>query len=215
DAADPKYTKDLRDKMMSLTEEYDVNYWKLDGFLFGDFSQDYITRFFDTWLDIFDDLREHEEDIFLNMTTGSNNSSWLLPYVNSIWLNIGSYAGYVGTGSDRDQMLTYVDDKYYERFQEMESQMPLRFIYNHEPIHGIHVKETAGRDYEQTDEEWRKYLFMSLLRGTGFVEVYYSPSLFDDAQWTINADALTWAEDNFDALSNTEMFGGSPREGDV
>src|SRR5699024_9263875 len=39
--------------------------------------------------------------------------------------------------------------------------------------------------------------------------------LFDDAQWTINADALTWAEDNFDALSNTEMFGGSPREGDV
>src|SRR5699024_8109543 len=139
DAADHKYTKDLRDKMMSLTEEYDVNYWKLDGFLFGDFSQDYITRFFDTWLDIFDDLREHEEDIFLNMTTGSNNSPWLLPYVNSIWLNIGSDAGYVGTGSDRDQMLTYVDDKYYERFQEMESQMPLRFIYNHEPIHGIHV----------------------------------------------------------------------------
>lgn len=215
DAADPGYTSKLKERMMGLTEVYDVNYWKLDGFLFGDFSQDYITRFFDTWIDIFQDLREHDKETFLNMTTGSNNSPWLLPYVNSIWLNIGTDAGYRGTGSDRDQMLTYVDDKYYERFKVMQSQMPLRFIYNHEPVHGIHVKNPAGRDYTQTNEEWRKYLFMSLLRGSGFVELYYSPSLFDDAQWTINADALTWTEENFDALSNVEMFGGNPVAGDV
>ncbi|MEC0089690.1 discoidin domain-containing protein [Paenibacillus macquariensis] len=219
DVTGPKYTQALKQRMMDLTEEYDINYWKLDGFVLVDnevTSQPaYFTRFWDTWIDIFQDLREDEKDIFLNITTGSNNSPWLLPYVNSVWLNIGTDAGYRGTGSDRDQMLTYVDYKYYTRFKVEQSQMPLRYIYNHEPIHGIYVKNPAGRDYTQTLEEFRKYLFMCLVRGTGFVEVYYSPSLFDDAQWKVNAEVLTWAEENFDALSNADMIGGNPLAGDV
>ncbi|WP_162848459.1 discoidin domain-containing protein [Paenibacillus nanensis] len=219
DVTGPKYTQALKERMMALTDEFDIQYWKLDGFVMVDNAvtsePSYFTRFWDTWIDIFKDLREHEKEIFLNITTGSNNSPWLLPYVNSIWLNIGTDAGYRGTGSDRDQMLTYVDDKYYTRFKVQQSQMPLRFIYNHEPVHGIYVKNPAGRDYTQTLEEFRKYLFMCLVRGTGFVEVYYSPSRFDDAQWTVNADALKWAENNFDALSQTDMIGGSPIAGDV
>ena len=52
-------------------------------------------------------------------------------------------------------------------------------------------------------------------RGTAFWEYYYSPSMFDDEKWQVNAEAANWIEDNFDILQKSKMFGGNPENGDI
>lgn len=53
------------------------------------------------------------------------------------------------------------------------------------------------------------------MRGTGFVEVYFSPSMFDDKRWAIASETLAWAEENFSVLRNAEFFGDNPTDGGV
>ena len=54
-----------------------------------------------------------------------------------------------------------------------------------------------------------------MMRGTGFVELYFTPAMFDDKRWKIAADVLKWAEDNFDILKNSRFFGDSPEKCNV
>ena len=44
------------------------------------------------------------------------------------------------------------------------------------------------------------------MRGTAFWELYYSPSIMDDAKWQVTADALDFAESNHEVLKNAKLF---------
>ena len=59
---------------------------------------------------------------------------------------------------------------------------------------------------------FREFLFANAVRGTAFWELYYSPSLMNDAKWKVTADALAWAEENHEVLKNAKLFGNQPRE---
>ena len=60
---------------------------------------------------------------------------------------------------------------------------------------------------------FREFLFANAVRGTAFWELYYSPSIMDDAKWKVTADALAWAEENHEVLKNAKLFGNQPRNG--
>lgn len=161
----------------------------------------------EAWTDLFDAVRANNPNIFINATCYVNLSPWLLQWVNTIWVQDSGDTGQLGTGERHEQKIYYRDQVYYQLYKQNQIQFPLKNIYNHDPIYGVSDGSSA------TTEVFREYLFANAVRGTAFWELYYSPSLMDDAKWKVTADVLTWAEDNHEILKNAKLFGNKPSEG--
>ena len=54
-----------------------------------------------------------------------------------------------------------------------------------------------------------------MMRGTGFVELYFSPQMFDKQRYAAATQVLQWAEENFDTIRHSVFFGDAPEEGGV
>lgn len=229
----PKYINALIDRMIEFMRAYNVNYFKLDGFSAqacrsnkhghpaGGKEQKgvyYYTFLWEQWLAGFERLRAVNPDVYLNLTSYSHCSPWFLKWVDAVWINNSADMYYEGDGSNLDQCLNYRDGRYYDYYIVRQQQFPASCIYNHEPCYGKKnynppLPAKSHKTVYYTDEEFTKYLLMCMMRGTGFVELYYSPSMFDDQKWEINARILQWAEANFHILRHSEYFGGVPKDG--
>lgn len=111
-------------------------------------------------------------------------------------------------GGDRTAELVYRDGVYYRLFAEKNdnTQFPIHSLFNHEP-----KKTTFGED----PETFRRYLFLNLSRGTGFVELYLKTHELAPADWDVLAEGLKWVHQAFPAFSRARMIGGDPKKGDV
>ncbi|MFT7632210.1 MAG: hypothetical protein ACI87E_003260, partial [Mariniblastus sp.] len=239
--AGPKYMTLLEDRMVELTRS-GVNYFKLDG-LFGhlnlrnfelhgdkygipympqlglDGIQDgdaklndekydelklyYLVAGTERLMRTFSKMAEVDPDVYVVISNGAYLSSWWLMYVDSIWMiNAGDAAG----GSNRTGELVYRDGRYYEIWQTENTQFPQHAIFNHEP-----KKRKTG----ETKEVFRKYLYMNLSRGTGFIELYITPAVLKDYDWDVISEGLHWAQDVFPTFKRSRMHGGSPTDGQV
>lgn len=230
---DPKYIADLTDKMAEFMRKYNVTYFKIDGFsarackgkrhghpVGGYQNLYYYTYVWEQWLKGFEKLRKVNPDVFLNVTSYSNCSPWLLKQADAVWLNNAADMYYEGEGGDLDQCLNYRDGRYCDFYQVRQLQFPTAYIYNHEPCYGNRnynppLPNPRHKTVVYTDAEFEKYLYMCMMRGTGFIELYYSPSMFNDKKWDINAKVLTWAEKNFNIINKAVYFGGYPKNGEV
>lgn len=229
----PKYIDALIDRMIGFMKDYNVNYFKLDGFSAqackskkhghpaGGKEQKgvyYYNFLWEQWLAGFERLRTVNPDVYLNLTSYSHCSPWFLKWVDAVWLNNSADMYYEGDGSNLDQCLNYRDGRYYDYYVVRQQQFPASCIYNHEPCYGKRnynppLPAKSHKTVYYTDEEFTKYLLMCMMRGTGFIELYYSPSMFDNQKWEINAQILRWAEANFHILRHSEYFGGVPKDG--
>lgn len=228
------YIKNIYDLFIDFMDTYDVNYWKLDGFLLkacpskehghmtGGFMDMYqYTEMWEDWIDIFRKMHLHREsqgkDLWINQTSYCNASPWFLQWADSLWIQNSNDIGYMETAkngeklSDRDfnRVLSYRDDRYYDFSVTRDYQFPHEYIYNHDPIYG----NTAKIKIE--DDEYRQYMFMMATRGTAFWELYYSYNLFNDVKWQINADALRFIRNEYDILKTSRYIGGTPAQAQV
>ena len=235
--AGPKYMKLLEDRMVELTRR-GVAYFKLDG-LFGhlnlrnfelhgerygiphmpqlgleglksgdaklnDARYDelkiyYLTAGAERLMRIFSKMAETNPEVYIVISNGAWLSPWWLMHVDSVWMiNAGDAAG----GSSRTQELVYRDGKYHEIWRRENTQFPMHAIFNHEP-----KKTKTG----ETKDVFRKYLYMNLSRGTGFIELYIRPALLKGHDWDVIAEGLLWAEEVFPTFKRSRMHGGSPR----
>ncbi len=197
--AGEKYMQALEDRMVELARQ-GVTYFKLDG-LFGhlnvrDFdlqgaahglpgmpqldlegfrSDDarlnhakydelkiyYLTAGTERLIRLFDKVAEARPDIYMVISNGAWLSPWWLMHIDSVWMiNAGDAAG----GSSRTEELVYRDGVYYEIWSREHTQYPMNSIFNHEP-----KKTRTG----EAADVFRKYLYMHLSRGTGFIEFVY------------------------------------------
>lgn len=233
--SDARYLNKLgQDIFLGYQDKFDINYWKLDGMLLNPSTQAgehhvigspfyTISETYERWTDIFEDMRaernEEGQGLWLNMTSYANPSPWHVQWVNSVWMQNTGDSGfnYNFGATDQEAMLTYRDGDYYDFFNENQWQLPNKYFYNHDPVYAKTAHSAPGGKHpiKYTDEELREHLYMLGTRGTAFWEYYYSPSMFDDDKWDINAEAANWIEDNFDILQKSKMFGGDPEKGDV
>ena len=236
--AGPKYMGKLENRMVELTK-LGINYFKLDG-LFGhlnlrnfdfngarygltilpppglngvadgdarlnDSTYDpwkiyYLTAGTERLIQIFNNMAEADPNVYIVISNGAYLSPWWLMYVDSIWMiNAGDAAG----GSSRTQELTYRDGVYYELWEREQTQFPLCALFNHEP-----KKRKTG----EPEDTFRRYLFMSLSRGTGFIELYLKTHVLSDSDWDVLAEGLKWAYRVFPTFKHVRMVGGDPRE---
>jgi hypothetical protein len=234
--AGPKYTKLLEDRMVELAG-LGVSYFKLDG-LFGhlntrnfdlhgdkygiphmpqlkldrlksgdaklnDAKYDELKTYYlvagtERLMRIFSKMSQANREVYIVISNGAYLSSWWLMYIDSLWMiNAGDAAG----GSNRTQELVYRDGRYYEIWNKENTQFPMHAIFNHEP-----KKRRTG----ETKEVFRKYLYMNMSRGTGFIELYIRPAVLKDYDWDVLAEGLQWAHDVFPTFKRSRMHGGNP-----
>lgn len=228
------YIKNITDYYLECDRKFDINYWKLDGFLLkpcpskkhghmtGGYNEMYqYTEMWENWIDIFRKLRITREsagkDLWINQTSYCNASPWFLQWSESLWIQNSGDIGFVDktpTGTslgkkDVDKVLTYRDGRYYDFSVARDYQFPHEYIYNHDPIYGNTAK------ISMTDEEYRVYMFVLATRGTAFWELYYSYNMFNEAKWRINADALRFVRNEYDILKKSQFIGGKPEKGNV
>lgn len=232
--ADTKYIKNISDYFIDMMNRYDVNYWKLDGFLLkacpskkhghitGGFNGMYeYTEMWENWINIFRKMRIHREtngkDLWINQTSYCNASPFFLQWSDSLWIQNSNDVGFLEKTkngeklltADVDRLLSYRDSKYYDFFIRRKYQFPPEYLYNHDPIYGNTAKVSM------TDSEYRKYLFMMCARGNFFWELYYSYNMLSAGKWRINADVFRFIKNNAELLKNSVFIGSDPAEGRV
>jgi len=185
----------------------------LDGFASGDARLNdpkydelkiyYLTVGAERLIQIFKKQAEINPDVFLLISNGAWLSPWWLMHVDAVWMiNAGDAAG----GSTRTAELAYRDGCYYEIWRQQNTQYPLCSVFNHEP---------KKLNSQESKETFRNYLYMSLSRGTGFVELYIKPDKLAAYDWDVLAEGLQWAYEVFPAFQRARMHGGSPKSGEV
>lgn len=232
--ADHRYQENVLAVFSDYMERFDINYWKLDGFLLrscpskehghptGGYEDMYcFSDHWENWIRIFKTLHAEREAsgklLWINQTSFCNLSPWYLQFTESLWMQNSNDIGFIDKtkdgeemhGRDFDKALTYRDARYFDMLRTRENQVPLSNIYNHDPIFGSFAK------VQMTDEDFRNFLYMCAARGTAFWELYYSYSLMNDAKWRINADVLRFIKENFHILRNAKLVGESPDTGAV
>jgi hypothetical protein len=237
--AGPRYMQALEDRLVVLTRG-GVNCFKLDG-LFGhlnvrDFDLNggrygvaampelagfspsdprlndsrydeakiyYLTAGTERLIQIFQKLGKIDPNIYILISNGAYLSPWWLMSVDAVWM---INAGDAAEGSERGPQLVYRDQRYYDIWRTRNIQFPMCSVFNHEP------KKIAA---DESPDAFRKYLFMDLSRGTGFVELYLKPSRLQSADWDVLSEGLHWAREMFPAFSRVRMHGGDPKAGAV
>lgn len=228
DVGSKTYLGNLEKWFLDYQERFDIEYWKLDGFAVrpntdaendhmvgGEHNMYYTSELWENWIDLFEAMRAERtakgQELFLNLTCYINPSPWWLQWANTIWLQDSGDIGFLDEfgGTQSDQIMSYRDNVYFNIFKKNDLQFPLKNVYNHDPIYGV----SAGIQF--TDDDFRNQLMINATRGTAFWELYFSPSIMDDAKWRITADVLDWAENNAKTLEKAKLFGERPDAGGV
>lgn len=230
----PTYIRNVKNYFLDSMKKFDINYWKLDGFLLtacpnkhhghicGGFNGMYqYTEMWENWIDVFRKIRLAREsagkDLWINQTSYCNASPWFLQWADSLWIQNSNDVGMLEKTDkgellgeqDADKLLSYRDERYYDFSVKREYQFPFEYIYNHDPIYGNTAK------ISMSDVDYRKYMLMMATRGNAFWELYYSYNMFNKAKWRINADALRFVRNNFHILKTSRFIGSAPSTGGV
>ena len=237
--ANTPYMDDLERRMTELTK-LGVTYFKLDG-LFGhlndrEFDLDglrngvpvmpqlgtkgiegadprlnpakydeakiyYLTVGAERLMKLFKHMAEVNPEVYIVISNGAWLSPWWLTSIDSVWMiNAGDAAG----GADRTGELVYRDSVYHDIWVKENTIFPMNALFNHEPKK---VRST------ETKETFRKYLYMNMSRGTGFIELYLKTPKLKDYDWDVLAEGLKWAEMVFPTFERSRMHGQDPKKG--
>ncbi len=240
DVADREYVKNFRDMAIDWQEQYQVNYWKWDGFadnaqynafaasdgvpgyanrhMTGGYSNMYhVTDLWEAWIDLMEAVRQNADEnniqnLWISLTCYVNPSPWFLQWANSVWIQCTADQADAGSSSSKmDRQMTYRDACYYDFLKNHEFQFPLSNLYNHDPVYG---KEGTGMGLTTaSDEQFQNYLYMLSTRGTAFWELYYSDSIMTDGKYEVTSEFLKWAEENYHILKHSKMIGNTPNSG--
>jgi len=239
--AGPKYMAKLEERMLELISQ-GVTYFKLDG-LFGHYitrnfelngeryglpsmpqllpkgmrgndarlndpkydelKTYYLAAGTERLMQLFLNMAEANPDVYIVISNGAYLSPWWLQYVDSVWM---INAGDAASGSTRTEELVYRDGRYYELWEKEQTQFPICSLFNHEP------KKTNSKE---TKDTFRRYLYMNISRGTGFIELYIKPMALQEYDWDVMAEGLEWAHAVFPTFNRSRMHGGNPENAEV
>ena len=226
--ASEKYIDKLADFMIEQTNQYNINCFKIDGFATqtcnepehdhlsgGRYDMYYVTDMWFKWVEAFKKYRASSEQAskaWINLVSYVNPSPFWLQWVNSIWIQNSediAFAENCDEQSKAEAEMTYRDARYFDAFVNRAYQLPLKAVYNHEPIYA------KGAEVEYTDEEFEKYLYWCAVRGQSLNELYLSPEMLSDNKWASLAKVMQFQRENKDILKNAVFIGGNPEENNI
>ncbi|MFC4991476.1 hypothetical protein [Rubritalea tangerina] len=163
----------------------------------------YLTVGTERLISIFDKMSQANPDVYIVISNGAWLSPWWLMHIDAVWMiNAGDAAG----GANRTGELVYRDSKYFDIYKKENTHFPMCALFNHEP---------KKKSNNETKDSFRKYLYMNMSRGTGFIELYLKTFNLKEYDWDVLAEGLLWAEDVFPTFYRSRMHGGSPKKNEV
>ncbi len=206
------YSPALRKALKRVMTDLNVDYFKLDNnWLYCDKkdhghhpnSDSAVEEIFS----LFDYMRSLDRKVYLNLTTRINLSPWWLMTADCLWMGGGD----VGKTDDvplREGAISYRDKIFQDnrRFQ-----FPINSIMTHGIIKGRYI-------YGFKDENQRhlfNYIMMFIGRGVSMYELYFSPEILNQKEWTFLGENLKWVKENQSVLyNNTRFILGDVRKGE-
>ncbi|GJH01119.1 enterotoxin [Paraburkholderia terrae] len=205
----PKYYRRFHEVAMDLLTRHGVNQFKLDGT--GNANTVVPgSRFNSDWdaaVELIEAMRRVKHDVFVNLSTGTLASPFWLRHVDSIWRDGADY-GFAGTGSDRERWITYRDAQTYRNVVCRSPLFPLNSLM----LHGIIYAQENTRLNSDPTHAFPHEVQSYFGSGTQLQELYVTPSLLDEHDWDVLAQAARWARANADVLSDCHWIGGAPDE---
>jgi len=208
----PHYFDYFRQVCLDLIEHYGVNQFKFDGtgnanrvIPGSSFDSD-----FDAAMSLISELRSHEPDLYVNLTTGTYPSPFWLRYADSIWRG-GEDHDFAGVGTARQRWITYRDGATYEHVVQAGPLFPLNSLMLHGLIYAQHAKDLSS----DPGNDFRAEVHSYFGTGTQLQEMYITPSLLSAQNWDVLASAAKWSRNNADILRDTHWIGGDPRKLEV
>jgi len=218
--AGKNYSRLFADTLLKYQKEYGINYFKLDGIVFGCnepdhghpqgvYSDEATAR---TFIDLLKKLRAQDPKVFLNITTSIWLSPWWLRYADTVWMG-GEDSGYlpsVPTLAPRQSAVSYRDSVLCDDFVTHKAQFPISSLMTHGIIKG--KANMLGGEKEDI-EDWRDEVVHYYSVGNMMYELYISPEILSPEEMDVLGNVTKWAEANaHPLLDNTTMVGGDPAQ---
>jgi hypothetical protein len=208
----PAYYRRFHDVAIDLLTRHGVNHFKLDGT--GNANTVVAgSRFNSDWdaaVELIEDMRRAKRDVFVNLSTGTQASPFWLRYVDSIWRDGADY-GFEGTGSERERWITYRDTQTYHNVVQRSPLFPLNSLM----LHGIIYAQANTQLNSDPSHAFAHEVHSYFGSGTQLQELYVTPSLLNENDWGVLAQAARWARDNADVLRDCHWIGGAPDEREI
>ena len=218
--AGKNYSRLFADTLLKYQKEYGINYFKLDGIVFGCnapdhghpqgvYSDEATAR---TFIDLLGKLRAQDPKVFLNITTSIWLSPWWLRYADTVWMG-GSDSGYlpsVPTLAPRQSAISYRDSVLYDDFVTHKAQFPISSLMTHGIIKG---KANMLGGEKESIEDWRDEVVHYYSVGNMMYELYISPEILSPEEMDVLGNVTKWAMANaHPLLDNSTMVGGDPAQ---
>ena len=218
--AGKNYSRLFADTLLKYQKEYGLNYFKLDGVVFGCnapdhghpqgvYSDEATAR---TYIDLLGKLRAQDPKVFLNITTSIWLSPWWLRYADTVWMG-GEDSGYlpsVPTLAPRQSAVSYRDSVLYSDFVTHKAQFPISSLMTHGIIKG---KANMLGGEKESIEDWRDEVVHYYSVGNMMYELYISPEILSPEEMDVLGNVTKWAEANaHPLLDNSTMVGGDPAQ---
>ena len=215
------YSQLLKKRTTDFVRNDGVAFFKWDGIQFSCSEPDhghpvglYSRRaVMDTVISLCNAVRKENPNTYLNITSGTWLSPWWVKYANQIWMQGGDY-GYSDLPSitQRDAAITYRDNTLFHDFNTYKFWFPIANLMTHGIIKG--ELQRLGGEQEPIDK-FTDNALLYFARGVSMWELYISPDILSDAEWTAIAQSMKWARKNFDILKHSFMVGGNPSKGSI
>lgn len=156
-------------------------------------------------------LRNINPGLYLSLTVGTWPSVYWLYYGDAIW-RAGSDMGFAGSGSKRQQWITYRDGESYKNVVKRAPLYPLNSVM----LHGICISKVGNPATLEMDlKNISDGIWSFFASGTSLQELYINPHLLTTPMWNCLASAAKWSHENADVLKDVHWIGGDPEEGEV
>lgn len=209
----------------NMINKYDFRFFKFDGIsaqgtAFGPDKGDTGIENAEGIISIERDVRKSRPDIFFNTTVGTWASPFWFHYSDAVWRQDADCSKIGGTGTDREQWITYRDYMVYKIFIQGSPLCPINTLMTHGFILSKYGKPYTPSNYDY-DGALRE-LRCAFGCGSGMVELYADYALMDEikdasgkagALWKDLSDCMDWQNRNVDVLPDIHWVGGNPWDG--
>jgi hypothetical protein len=208
----PRYYARFHDAVMELLTKNGINQFKFDGTGNADkvFPGSRFDSDFAAAIELIDDIRAAKPDTFINLTTGTYPSPFWLRYADSIWRD-GEDDDLAGVGTNRERWITYRDEQTYRNVVQRGPLYPLNSLM----LHGIIYAQMNKRLNMDPGHDFANEVHSYFASGTQLQEMYITPKLLSDEDWSVLAAAARWSRENAAVLRDTHWVGGDPGRLDV
>jgi len=202
----PRYYARFRDVSRAFIGK-GVNQFKIDGagnvnsvFPGSSFDSDFAAA-----INLIEDWRVLQPDLYVNLTTGTYPSPFWLLTADSIWRS-GEDHSFAGVGSWRERWITYRDQQVYRGIVQAGPLFPLNSLM----LHGLIFARQAEHLESDPEHDFENEVHSYFGTGTQLQEMYISHGLLSAADWDVLAEAANWSRRNARVLKDTHWVGGDP-----